>query len=90
MNICELSESDSVKLNSIGILISIIDPNQKYFQYTDPQLIINRALFVENENSTNSQSNPIIFLLFLFILLLFIAIALTDTGVLLGFNIPNR
>lgn len=85
MNICAFSERASVKLNSLRILIGIIQPNQQFFQYTDNELI-NQALSLDKVD----RSNSILFLsLILFILLLFIAFTLTDTGILIGFNVTN-
>lgn len=91
MNMCKVSEhAPEIKLNSASMLISIIYPNQKFFQYTDHELI-NRALFLEPDNDLDrySESNSI-FLLLLLVLLLFIAITLTDTGIIFRFNVTKR
>lgn len=90
MNICTFSERASVKLNSLRILIGIIHPNQKFFQYTDNELI-NRALSLEKVDQIYSQSNSnFLLLLLLLVLLLFTAFALTDTGIIIGFNVTSR
>lgn len=85
MNICTFSDRASVKLNSLRILIGIIHPNQKFFQYTDNELI-NQALSLDQVDRSNSI---LLLSLLLFILLLFIAFTLTDTGILIGFNVTN-
>lgn len=86
MNTCSFSERASVQLNSLCMLIGIIQPNQKFFQYTDNELI-NRALSLDKVD----QSNSILLLsAILFVLLLFIAFTLTDTGILIGFNVKSR
>lgn len=91
MNICTLSErATSLKLSSLRILIGIIHPNQQFFHFNDNELI-NRALSLEKVDQFYGQSNSILFLsLLLFVLLIFIAIALTDIGILIGFNVTNR
>lgn len=90
MKMCKLGDHTSVELNSVSILLGIIYPNQKFFQYTDHELINRAQLFMEqNDLERYSESNSI-FLLLLLVLLLFIAIALTDIGVLFEFNVTNR
>lgn len=89
MNMCKLSDRASVKLNSVSILFGIINSNNKLFQYTDHELI-NRALFLEQEDLDRYSESNSIFLLFILFSLLLIAIALTDTGILFEFNVTNR
>lgn len=96
MNKCAIAEvliakRESITLDPVSFLIGFIDPSQytdKLFPLTDHELV-NRALFPgQDAEQSFNESNSIF--LFLFFLLLFIAFALTDIGVLLGFNVTNR